>query len=114
MVNIVDSTDLGDDDEGLLVGIVRVDVLDGGGHQLGGELGGQPDGKGHPPLQGGVGAGTVGVIIVIVTNLQNTEKGPQWEIEHCFGLFLAVCGTGPSSDGHGCPEILLNQPRLSC
>ena len=62
---------LADNDKGLLAAIVGVDVLQGRGHQLLRELGGQADGEWHPALQDGIGHGAVIVVIVIVSHLKS-------------------------------------------
>ena len=65
---------LWNDDKCLLVCVVGVNVFDGGGHQLWRELGRQPNRQRHPALQGRVGARSVRVIVVVITNLKIKPK----------------------------------------
>ena len=62
---------LADDDESLSFGVIGINVFQGRGHQLLGELGRQPDGKWHPALQDGISNRSIVVVIIIISYLKN-------------------------------------------
>lgn len=57
-------------DTHLLVGVVRVDVLDRRGDELGREFCRHSDGQRHPAFECGVGDGAVVIVVVVVADLR--------------------------------------------
>ena len=71
--NAVQNYDLVSIGSDLFVGVVWVDVLDGGGHQFVWKLRCQPDWKWHPSFQEGVSSRPVVIVVVIVSNLDKNN-----------------------------------------
>ena len=64
---------LADDDESLSSGVIGIKVFQGGGRELLGELGRQPDWDWHAALQNGIRLRSI-IVVVIISNLKKEPK----------------------------------------
>ena len=65
---------LADDDESLSSGVIGINVFQGGGRELLGELGRQTDWNWHAALQDGIRHRSIVVVVVIISNLKKRAK----------------------------------------
>ena len=65
---------LADDNESLSSGVIGINVFQGGGRELLGELGRQPDWDWHAALQDGIRHRSIIVVVVIISNLKKRAK----------------------------------------
>ena len=65
---------LADDDESLSSGVIGINVFQGGGRELLGELGCQPDWDWHAALQDGIRHRSIIVVVVIISNLKKEPE----------------------------------------
>ena len=64
---------LANDDESLSSGVIGINVFQGGGRELLGELGRQPDWDWHTALQDGIRHRSI-IVVVIISNLKKEPK----------------------------------------